>query len=369
MQISKWMFVEAAIAAALGVAIAALVAPHGLGLGTLFPHPIWLGVLVVAARYGGHGLVAVVPMAWGALTLAGLAAHVPPGVVLARLSSGGDLTALIAAVLVGWISSTHERRLVRVTGDFGALKQRCAADQAALSELRRTAVALRARADRLEMSLTFLRDVAQKLDGADVDAAAQAALDLAMARVGARAAVVQIVGSRGMTPLASAGVWAPDGSSGSGAGTDRTAAAALATRRPTRAVDLPEGGPGDSDLAAPIVDAGGRILGVLAVRGVPHGGASAAALRDVAIIAEWSGRSLVAAQPERDATAEVAAVALEAETEPAAAVRDGELPSDAVPFSPVGPIIDTDVVDAVAAPLDRTLTPDAPARSISQLNA
>lgn len=51
-----------------------------------------------------------------------------------------------------------------------------------------------------------------------------------------------------------------------------------------RAIDLPGAGPGDSDLAAPIV-VGGEAVGVLTVRGVARVGA--AALRDLVVVAEW----------------------------------------------------------------------------------
>ncbi len=51
-----------------------------------------------------------------------------------------------------------------------------------------------------------------------------------------------------------------------------------------RAVELTGAGPTDSDLAAPIV-LDGMAVGVLVVRGVSRMGA--AALRDLAVIAEW----------------------------------------------------------------------------------
>jgi uncharacterized coiled-coil protein SlyX len=228
--------------------------------------------------------------------------------------------------MVGWIGSTHERSQADTQARLAALEQRCAADQAALAELRRAALVLRARADRLDTSLTFLREVAARLFGRDPDAAAQAALDLATARLGARAAVVQVVGEAGLAPLASVGVWTPDGRA-AGVADDRTAAAAARTRRPVRAVDLPEAGPNDSDLAAPILGPGGRLVGVLAVRGVPQGGASAAALRDLAVIAAWSAAALRRAEPENDASAEVAAAALEVDAVPEDGADDEQPPS------------------------------------------
>jgi hypothetical protein len=320
------ILIEAAAASAVAVAIAGLLAPHGLGLGTLYPHPVWLAAMVIGARYGGRGLTIAVPAAWGTLALVATWLQVAPRQVLLRLTAGAgpDLGALIAAILVSWIASGHERRSSTLAAQLAAVHERFAAEQAALAELRRAAVTLRARADRLDASLTFVRDVATRLGGDDADAAAQAALDLVVARLGARAAVVQVLGAEGLAPLASAGVWSPGGvAGGPGVADDHTAAAVVRTHRPVRAVDLPEGGPSDSDLAAPILDERGDLVGVLAVRGVPLGGASAAALRDLAIVAAWSARAIKRARPDASlpASAAVAAAALEAEDGPTRPVR------------------------------------------------
>src|SRR5215471_7532498 len=329
----KSILIEATAASAVAVAIAALLAPRGLGLGTLYPHPVWLATLVIGARYGGRGLTIGVPVAWGTLALVATWLRVAPVQVVHRLASGAgsDLGALVAAIMVSWIASGHERRALGLTSELAAVRERIAADQHTLAELRRAAVTLRARADRLDASLTFVRDVATRIGGDDCDVAAQAALDLVMARLGAQAAVVQVMSRDGLVPLASAGVWAPGGGAGAPAGVadDHTAAAVLRTRRPSRAVDLPEGGPSDSDLAAPILDERGELVGVLAVRGVPIGGASAAALRDLAIVAAWSARAIERAHPDAamPASAEVAAVALEPEDdEPAPPIEISSRP-------------------------------------------
>jgi polysaccharide biosynthesis protein PelD len=314
------ILIETAVVSAIAVGVAGLLAPSGLGLTSLYPHPVWLAVLIVAARYGGRGLTLAVPLAWGALALAAAGLRVSPGAVMQRLSSGADLGALVAAVLVSWIGSGHERRQAAVAWELASVRKRGEADQRALSELRRTALSLRARADRLDTSLTFLRDVSARLGGDDADRAAQAALDLVMARLGARAAVVEMLGKDGLSPLASAGVWAPGGTSSEageappGAAGDRTVAAAMRARQAIRAVDLQDGGPADSDLAAPIIDPRGELVGVLAVRGVPQGGVSPGALRDVAIIAAWMAAAVSGARAGRHAGAQVAvALALDLE--------------------------------------------------------
>jgi hypothetical protein len=288
------ILVEAAVASLCAAAFAGFIAPRTLGIGTLSPHPIWLAVALLAARYGGRGLVVALPLAWAAVTLGGFAtAHLGPAAVTARLSAGADLGAMAGVMLLTWVGSVHERRHARTADELGTLRARAAGDQTAIAELRRAAVVLRARADRLDCSLTFLRDAARHLDGEDPVAAAQAALELALARLGARGAVVELArggsGSGELEAFASAGILAP-------VAADRTVAAAMRSGRAMRAVDLNDAGPGDTDLAAPILDERAGVVGVLAVRGVPAGGASVAALRDLETIAAWVAHPLARAR-------------------------------------------------------------------------
>ena len=206
----------------------------------------------------------------------------------ARVASGPDLGALLGVILIGWVASIHERRARELGMALAALEECSASDAAALEALRSTAVVLRARADRLDTSLTFLRDVATRLESGDSSSAAQAALDLATARLGARLGLGRdgrrrtLDAGRVDRPLGPAAV----------ARSDRTVAAALRLRRPSRALDLSDGTADDSDLAAPILlGEDGRVVGLIVLRGVPQGGASAAALHDLSLIAGWSARS------------------------------------------------------------------------------
>jgi hypothetical protein len=168
-----------------------------------------------------------------------------------------------------------------------------------VAELREAAVALRARADRLETSLTFLRDVATRLEGDDATAAAQGGLELAMGRIGARAGVVQISCREGLKTIASSGAWSPD-IAAPDLFSDRTATAVLRNRRAVRAIDINDVGPNDSDLVAPIFDSRGAIVGLMALRGVPQGGASVAALHDLSLVAGWCAKSLIASQKAKE---------------------------------------------------------------------
>jgi hypothetical protein len=303
MQISsRRLVIEASVATAIVLAAVAVAepAPH-LGWGTLRPHPVWLVVMALAARYGARGLVVSVPVAWGALTLLAVPWRAAPARVLVELARPAELGALAAALLVSWIASVHERRAQDLEEQRDLLAGKASHEAAALGELRRAALALRARNDRLDLALTFLRDVARRIDGGDVSTASEAALTLVVARLGARAGAVQTPAAGGaaagalagaLTLVATTGAWAAPGPGES----DATVVEALRTGEPVRAVDLPGAGPGDSDLAAPII-VGDDVVGVLTVRGLARVGA--AALRDLTVVAEWLATAFARARARR----------------------------------------------------------------------
>jgi len=302
--------IESAVGVGATLGISALCGVPNLGLQAIVPHPVWLVVLVIAARYGTRGLAVALPIAWGSLAVTSGAGG--PGRVLDTLAMPMELGALAGAVLVGWIAAGNEHRERGMARKTAELERRVTVDAVTIADLRRAALVLRARNDRLDLSLTFLRNVARRLHGPDPEAAAQAVLELITARIGARAASIEMYetsaemaaeGSAGesagepakgsrLRPLAVVGVW-------NGEAFDRTARAAMSGGQPMRAVELSEGGPTDSDIAAPIVDSSGVVRGVVAARGVPVGGASMAALRDLSVIADWAGPALCALPPAR----------------------------------------------------------------------
>lgn len=297
---SSRLVIEAGVATAMVLAAVAVAAPAPhLGWGILRPHPVWLVVMALAARYGARGLVTSVPVAWGALTLLAVPWRAAPARLLTELARPAELGALAAALVVSWIASVHERRAQDLEGERDLLAGKASHEAAALGELRRAALALRARNDRLDLALTFLRDVALRIDSADVGTASEAALALVVARLGARAGAVQTLvtagaGTGALTLVATAGAWAAPGPGES----DATVVEALRSGQPVRAVDLPGAGPGDSDLAAPII-VDNDTVGVLTVRGVARVGA--AALRDLAVVAEWLATAFARARAHRNA--------------------------------------------------------------------
>ena len=283
---------EAVVVAMLVAGLTALLAPRDLGFGVA-PHPAWAAVILLSARYGSRGFGFALFAVWGTLTLTALAMDVPLGPLLSAAgNSVPDLTALVLSVLVAWISSAHERRIDDLSARGVELAQKSTGDDAIVAELQGAAMALRARADRLDHSVTFIRDVAARLEGGDPLLGSQAALELAIARTGARAGVVQLVDERGrLRTVASLGAWTLLRARPPDVLLDRTIEAAFESAASVRAIDLPEGGRDQSDVATPIVDEAGEALGVLALRGVPPDSLSHALVHDLGLIARWCAKT------------------------------------------------------------------------------
>jgi len=286
---------EALIVAMLVAGLTALLAPRDLGFGVA-PHPGWAAVILVSARYGSRGFGLALFAVWGTLTLTALAMGVSLGPLLSAAGhSVPDLIALVLSVLVAWIASAHERRIDDLSVRGMELAQKSTGDDAVVAELQGAAMALRARADRLDHSVTFIRDVAARLEGRDPLLGSQAALELAIARTGARAGVVQLVDERGrLRTVASLGAWTLLRARPPDVLLDRTIEAAFESAATVRAVDRPElaeAGSDQSDVATPITDEAGEVLGVLALRGVPPDSLSHALVHDLRLIARWCAKT------------------------------------------------------------------------------
>jgi hypothetical protein len=154
------------------------------------PHPGWLAVLILSARYGSLGFFA---------GLAAAAAGVEVGSVLAgrglaaswhRLDSAENVVTLGGCLLISWIASSHIRRRAELRERLTLLGERAARAEENARTMREIAASLRLRADRTSSSLEFLRDVAARIEGADPLDAAEAAADLALVRTGALAVAI-----------------------------------------------------------------------------------------------------------------------------------------------------------------------------------
>src|SRR5258706_10975551 len=114
-----------------------------------------------------------------------------------RLDSAPNLVAFGACLTVSWVAARHLRREAELGERLSELSDRASKGDASIEGLRALVTSLRARVDRTSTSLSFLRDVAGRLEGTDPVAAADAAAELALARTGASATAVE-VGSGGL---------------------------------------------------------------------------------------------------------------------------------------------------------------------------
>jgi len=231
----------------------------------LEPHPGWIVVLILAARYGGSGLFAGLVAAAGAI--AGVTAIAGAGLssVWSELHSAPSLIAFGGCVIVSWIASWHLRRQAELSRRLRERRDRSREMRAAMETLSSTVAKLRSRVDRTSTSLSFLRDVAVRLEGGDPVAAAEAAVDLALARTGASAAAVR-VGPGGFQRL-------------------------LAVRDARGPQDLGSLDARSADLSVPLRDSKGYI-GVLSLWGVSRPDRDETTAHELAVIASWCAAAL-----------------------------------------------------------------------------
>src|SRR6267154_2325159 len=240
----------------------------GRAAAVLVPHPGWIAVLILAARYGSGGFFAGLGASAGAVGIGSMVAGAGPVAGWNRLDSGPDLMAFGACLAVSWIASWHLRRQADLDERCRALSDRTSEAQGTIETLRGVVVTLRARVDRSLTSLSFLRDVAARLEGPNPTAAAEGAVDLALARTGASAAAVKV-----------------------GMGSFQRLLAVRDARGPGMLTPLSLQG---ADLTVPIRNGKDRV-GVIALWGIPPSALDGPAAHDLEIIAAWCARALTVA--------------------------------------------------------------------------
>ncbi len=266
-----------------GSCAAFVVSPSDPALTSWPVHPLWAVALVLAARYGARGLWIIPTLALG-LATADLIAGDGGDPAIARLSRGGDLAALAAAALCAAVGTTHERRKLLLEQRLVDLEARAGAAEAAVDNLVKTAIALQDHRDRSSTSLAFLAEVSARMNGRRPADVSDAALELALARTGARFGFVQIIERDGSArTLLSRGTARHD---------DRTAAEALKGRAVVFADEISEVRPGDSDVAAAMIDSRGEVVGVLALRGVPYTTLDQTLASEISCVARWAAPTL-----------------------------------------------------------------------------
>ena len=304
-QAAGWlMTAEAAAATALTVAIAALWSPGDVWLVQTGFHPVWLAVLVLAAAYGARGLFVSLTLSVALLAVVSLTRSGGLTGLWLRAEHGADLTPLAASVLVAWIAMLHQGRQAAACLALTSASARQAAAESTTEALRESLALLRARHDRLDLSLSMWREVAARMERGDPGEASRAALELCALRSGASAGVVQRWDGVSLRTLAGHGQGSPAQPRPRDICTDRTAAAAVANHRAVTVLEVgAEAELSDSDVAVPIMgSAPGSVLGVISLRGVSPSRLRATDLRDFTIIAQWLAPTLAAsARVERTA--------------------------------------------------------------------
>ena len=282
-------FVLAAIA---GACLALITSPTDPSMTTMPIHPMWAIALVLAARHGARGLLAIPALVVG-LVGAQLLSGGDVAAAIARTQQPGDLAVWCVAVVVALVGASHERRKAVLSERLAAAEERAVAAEAAVAQLGDAALALRDRVDRSESSLVFLADVAARMDDPDPNGAGQAALELAMARTGAGAAFVQLLDGAGrLRTLSARGRWSAETFWPPALFRDRTAALALKKGVAVAAHEVPEVRSEDSDLVAPLIAPNGKKIGVIALRRVPYQRLAGATREDLIAVARWAAGAL-----------------------------------------------------------------------------
>lgn len=236
------------------------------------PHPGWLAVLVLSARYGSAGFFGGMA---AAAALGGLGAAIAgAGSPWGGLGSERNLMLLGACLIVSWIGSSHNRRQADLQKHVRDERERASEAEATVRALREAALALRSRAERALDSLTLLRDIASRLDGCDPAAAAEAAADLALIRT--RASAVAVTSGEGESHR----LWAFREASGHTAATP-------ATLR-------------DADRSVPMHH-GSTAVGAIDLWDIPQEVLNEQTLHDLSVIAAWCGQAIAAAAPAPEA--------------------------------------------------------------------
>jgi hypothetical protein len=287
---SRIVVAEAAGAAALVAGLVALGSPDDVWLSGVGLHPAWLAIIVVAARYGPRGLFPALGLTWGMLILLSLALGGSLEGLAVRARGTSDLLALVASILVTWIAMLHESRMARAIRRLGEATEAQLQAEKTMRALHDSLSYLRARHDRIDASLSLWRDLAARLERGDSVEAAKAVLELCAIRAGAAAGVVQLRDGNRLSTLAWRGQWSTGSARPSDISGDCTVRAAILSRRVTPASDGAT--EADSDVAVPVLDDGGTVVGVIALRGVSPGSLRAPDMHDLVVIAQWLAPAL-----------------------------------------------------------------------------
>jgi hypothetical protein len=284
---------EAAGLALLTAGALVLGTPQDVWLRGLGFHPAWIAIIVLAAHYGCVGLFLGLGFVVASISGASVLMGGNIDGLYMRAQNPSDLIALATAILVAWMAMRHESKNAHLTRRLEVAEREQSEAAEALSAFHDHVAPLKARYDRIDLSLTMWRDLAARLESGDAATAARAGLELASIRSGAQGGVVHCWEGTTLSVLARYGrenpaeTWARDIFS-----VDRTAKLAVEQRRPVLATQVDGATEEDSDVAAPILDAHGLVLGVIALRGLSPSRLRAIDIHDLNIVAQWLAPAL-----------------------------------------------------------------------------
>ena len=248
-------------------------------------HPLWIPVMIFAARYAVRGMFIAVIMCAAALGAASFMEHGTLVELTTRAVNPDDMIALLASTLVAWTAMTRDGRLTNLARERDDATRRLRASEETVGALGEVVGVLRYRLDRIDLSITMWREIARRMDRGPLPNAATAALELASVRTGAAAGIVQRCSGNRLQTVATFGHMT---GATSDISRDRTALNAVSFRRPALRSDLPDSLPEDSDVAVPIMDTEtGNVIGVIAMREAPPTRLHAAEVRDLEVVAAW----------------------------------------------------------------------------------
>lgn len=289
MSISERTIKQMTTATVIAAVLALVLSPSDPSFAMLPLHPAWVIAIVGAARYGVRGLYTVPAVVIGGQLAVWVSGN-PELAMIARLARPGEFSILLMIAALAAIGSSHESRIALLESRLRGAEQRAAAGVAAFGNLCKTSLALRQRLERSHLSLAFLSDLAARIDEHDIIGAGDAALELAMARTGARCAFVQVMDGGRLRMLCSRGAWSANRTKPPSVFRDLVANAAIDRIKAVAAHEVEQSSTDDSDLAAPLLDASGATIGVVALRGVPFSALTLGAREDLATVARWTGR-------------------------------------------------------------------------------
>src|SRR5262249_29592033 len=109
----------------------------------LSPHPGWIAVLVLAARYGSSGWFAGLVAVGAAIVVGAAVASSGFSPLWNALHSGPNLVAFAGSLVVSWIASWHLRRQAILGRRLQVLRRRNRESRAAVDALRGVVTTLR----------------------------------------------------------------------------------------------------------------------------------------------------------------------------------------------------------------------------------